>query len=143
VWVQDLMYKSLQQERKKNGSSAPLGRARQPRRIGLGHTPGPPSSCCVLLLLALGWAARLLHLIVLDWDCTSPPLPFRVGLGCMPPPPRHCVELGCTAIDAIFMYQSRVMPKSLHTSIWAKPHQPKKSHPAMMPVMVRISNRVL
>jgi len=36
-----------------------------------------------------------------------------------------------------------VIPKSLHTSIWAKPHQPKKSHPAMMPVMVRISNRVL
>jgi len=48
-----------------------------------------------------------------------------------------------SAIDAIFMYQYRVMPKSLHTSIWAKPHQPKKGHPAMMPVMVRISNRVL
>jgi len=51
--------------------------------------------------------------------------------------------VGNPAIDAIFMYQYRIMPKSLHTSIWAKPHQPKKGHPAMMPVMVRISNRVL
>ena len=32
------------------------------------------------------------------------------------------------AIDAIFMYQYRVIPKSLHTCIWDKPHQPKKAY---------------
>ena len=32
------------------------------------------------------------------------------------------------AIDAIFMYQYRVIPKSLHTCIWDKPHQPKKPY---------------
>jgi len=70
--------------------STPLGHARQPCHIGLGHMPSPPSPCHVLLLLllTLGWATCLLHLIVLDWVCMSPPLPLHVGLGCTPPPPR-------------------------------------------------------
>ena len=35
-----------------------------------------------------------------------------------------------TAIDAIFMYQYRVIPKSLHTCIWDKPTS-QKNHIAM------------
>ena len=41
---------------------------------------------------------------------------------------RCVLGVGCSAIDAIFMYQYRVIPKSLHTCIWDKPHQPKKPY---------------
>ena len=37
---------------------------------------------------------------------------------------------------------TRVLPKSLHKCIWDKPHHPKKQSIAMVPGLVRISNRV-
>jgi hypothetical protein len=37
---------------------------------------------------------------------------------------------------------TRVLPKSLHKCIWDKPHHPKKQSIAVVPRLVRISNRV-
>jgi hypothetical protein len=47
-----------------------------------------------------------------------------------------------SAIDAKFLYQYGLRPKSLHKCIWAKPHHPKKQSIAVVPGLVRISNRV-
>jgi hypothetical protein len=74
--------------------SAPLGRARCPRRVGLGRTPprrvglgctGPPPRVAPLLLrlFVLGWVATLLlRLFVLGWVATLLRRLFVLDLGC-------------------------------------------------------------
>ena len=67
--------------------------------------------------------------------------PHRVELGHMPrplPPPRR-VELA--ALDATFMYQYPDLPEPYHQSTVGIPHQPKKLSTAVVPGLVRISNR--
>ena len=71
-------------------SSAPLGRARCPRRVGLSRTPRPPPPRRVGLGFTRPPPPRR---VGLGW--THPPPPRRVGLGCTCPPPPRRVGLGC------------------------------------------------
>ena len=51
-----------------------------------------------------------------------------------------------TAIDAKFLYQYGLRPKSLHKCIWAKPHHPKNLVGRVFagePGLVRMTNMVL
>jgi hypothetical protein len=64
-------------------------------------------------------------------------------LSCSTTSRQRGMRLAEPAIDAIFMYQYRMIPKSLYTSIWAKPHHPKKSILPWVPGLVWITNRVL
>ena len=51
------------------------------------------------------------------------------------------MDLTIPALDATFMYQYQDLPKSYHQSTPGIPHHPKKPSLAVVPGLVRISNK--